>query len=241
MLSDAESIRVKGTSSCSIMEVSHEIASKREDEVSTKSIIDLNDKIKLFKQNVEDAERQIIRFQKQSALVQSYADTAVRNETKVDLQSAIEVINYHTAEIEKLDLKESVIRTEIKKHNSDIAFCNEELSKLKAAVKKSGVSTTSRTISIILNASSLETTCIVFSYVVTNATWSPSYDMRVDTTECALQLHYFAEVTQMSGKRLTDSKFDVHLFLPQERIGTIHCCCCLLLIQPLAARPPPSA
>jgi uncharacterized protein (TIGR02231 family) len=155
------------------------------------------------------------RIKKQRELTQSYAERVLYgrknkddSEPCIGIQQAKEVIYFHSEELEILDKKEAEVVSEISRCNDDITVCNIEIAKLKNETIKENLVQT-RTITIILNFSSLNECRVSFSYVVTNATWTPSYDIRVNTVQGTLDLHYFAEVTQRSGEDWSDTNLQL--------------------------------
>ncbi len=106
-----------------------------------------------------------------------------------------EVTKYYVEEIERLD-----------KLNDEI---DSKIEELKSNHSKSNVVATSKTLKRISIICEIEPPVegnehsipkIIINYVVSNASWSPLYDIRVDTVQNTLKLLYLANVNQCTGE-----------------------------------------
>lgn len=205
---DPESIRVKGCDSCSIMEVSHDVIKSRKDGQSLHAVKQLSEKSVVLEKRIRIASQFKQRLQKQRDLTQSYAERALcgrKNKDDSDnitLKDAKDVLLFHQLELETLDEKETANDEELNNLTIEMKLIKEEMNKLYNA-GQDGVSST-REISIILNVSDMIPTTIGFSYVVSNATWAASYDIRVNTITNTMDIQYYAEVIQKSGEDWVD-------------------------------------
>ena len=60
---------------------------------------------------------------------------------------------------------------------------------------------------------------LILTYIVRNASWTPSYDVRINSEKGSMQLVYFAEVKQFSGEDWTD--VDLTLSTANPSVGAI--------------------
>jgi uncharacterized protein (TIGR02231 family) len=212
---DPESIRVKGLPGCEILEVSHELVRKSstaQPDASDGSIAILKNKVSQLKKDQKNLDRNIGQVIKERKLIQSYADDAMskgKEQASLSLSDARELIAFHTAEMIRLDDKESDLRDQCTLVDEALDSLKRDLSKLTTADDSSSSTRTEL-------FSSSYSVCIVvaldhhtateeeglplelqFSYVVRNATWTPSYDLRINSVANELSLSYFAEVRTM--------------------------------------------
>ena len=112
----------------------------------------------------------------------------------------------------------SIVKTQI----VTVLYTIEEeyLNKLTTPVDTSDVivSTSSSNIINTNNINNEQEVCLLLSYVVDNATWLPSYDVRVSTIDETMTLHYYAEVTQKSGEDWNDCR--LYLSTSNPAIGS---------------------
>lgn len=215
---DPESVRVKTSASCQILEVGHEICANQQDPNSSplqeikEQLIEVEKEKKLNQQNGE-------RIKKQKALVEKYASSLVDGKVKEDitLTAAKDILAFHMSEAERLDGQDFNLNEERKKLDEKIALLHEEMRKITGqnilSIQRS------RTITIVMDVKDkTEAVTLLCTYVVSDATWVPSYDIRVNTVENVLDLFYFAEVTQRSGEDWTDCR--VSLSTSNPAIGS---------------------
>ena len=201
-----ESIRVKGDK-CAILEVSHELKRKSTITAPDTDTAVLKNDINQCVKDLKVLTQQIGQVAKERKLIQSYADTAMlkgKEQASLSLSDARELINFHTSEMIRLDNKESDLRDQSTLLDEALDSARRGLSKLTAPASSTTTSTqttdhfsTSYVVSIVIELDAHTNTDILklqFSYVVYNATWVPSYDLRINSVSNELSLSYFAEV-----------------------------------------------
>jgi uncharacterized protein (TIGR02231 family) len=202
-----ESIRVKGFLGCEILEVSHEMIRKSTTNPDAgDGVIDsLKNQINQFKKEQKSLNQSIALISKERKLIQTYADDAMtrgKEQSPLSLSDARELIAFHSSEMVRLDEKESGLCEETTQLNEKLESAKRDLSKLIAAgssAQSHDRFSSSYSVSIVLDIGtdvtlSPDALDIQFSYVVCNATWSPSYDLRINSISNELSLSYFAEV-----------------------------------------------
>mmetsp|Transcript_17152 Transcript_17152/g.28679 ORF Transcript_17152/g.28679 Transcript_17152/m.28679 type:complete len:634 (+) Transcript_17152:95-1996(+) len=214
-----ESIRVKGVPGCEILDVSHELQRKPSsdpDSASDAAIVKLKNQISFVKKEVAELSRSLSQVKREQALVQKYSDDALvkgksGEQASLGLSEAREVIKFHSSEMARLDDREAALRDQLTDAEETEKNLRREMSKL-AAAGSSDSHRFSATYCVTIVIDVEETAAAVgelelqFSYVVHNATWTPSYDLRINSESNELGLSYFAEVTQCTGEDWNDCR-----------------------------------
>jgi hypothetical protein len=157
------------------------------------------------------------------------------------LNETINILDYHRQEMIQLDELETDLEEKLSTLSETITVLESDLRKTKNKNTKEKFEKT-RAVSILVNVRSCSTLTappllvdgtaarteegdvaaasihLLLSYVVSHATWSPSYDLRVDTVRGVMDLTYFAEVIQQTGEDWSDC--EVSLSTSNPAIGS---------------------
>jgi uncharacterized protein (TIGR02231 family) len=89
-----------------------------------------------------------------------------------------------------------------------LASVDEEIQVTQRNLNEVGVTgdTLARRVSILLEAASEGEVELDVSYLVRDASWTPSYDVRVFADESLLKLHYFGFIRQSTGEDWVDTQ-----------------------------------
>ena len=217
-LSNPDSIRIRGTGPLQIQEVSHEIKSLSKTEMETNSLltneihdtkeigIELRNKLDEVINRIKLVNQQIKILENQRELVEGYVRNILNPQitvnqqatstinSKADISSAKEVISFYSVTISSLDESNNDLQLKLEQTKKEQAEINFELRKI-----ESSSSTLTQARQIILH---LEVTTenegddveLFLSYLVSNASWTPSYDIRVDTTTQIMSLYYYVSL-----------------------------------------------
>lgn len=183
---------------------------------------ELVNKIKVSEKQQKVLTQEISRVVSRRRLVQAYADTAMSSrgrtsESNFCLADAKEILNYHREEMVELDTAEMELQERLAGLKESTTLLENELRKTRTSNSKETFEKT-RSVTILVNIKCVEEMQLMLSYVVSNATWTPSYDLRIDTIRNVMDLTYFAEVTQKSGEDW--SECDVCLSTSNPAIGS---------------------
>lgn len=74
------------------------------------------------------------------------------------------------------------------------------LRELEPTLNKPAEPVKQQVIGILLNVRETAEIQLLVSYVVSNASWSPKYDLRVSSSERTMQVNYFGIVQQNTGE-----------------------------------------
>ncbi|TSD67556.1 mucoidy inhibitor MuiA family protein [Inquilinus sp. KBS0705] len=190
---DVQSIQVKANGDFTILSVKHELNY-------------LNEQAKQVRINELQAQQKILR-DKQSLLNASLAinqeeyNMLVKNQVVAGQNSGLDILKLKQA----LDFQTQRL-TDIKKReqtiNNQIADLNIELQKYDKQIADILKGSSTATSNILVTVSSKITTQsqFVLTYLVNNASWYPTYDIRAKNVNSPITISYKANVTQQSGE-----------------------------------------
>jgi hypothetical protein len=205
--SNTDSFRVKTMdSNCDILEVSHEKSFSKKSTVNQTLVDEVKKKVDELEDDLKQCESKITRSTASKDLIKNFADNALANNskapTRVSISEAKEIIDYYQNEALKLDDELFVLKKDKNLIETELAVQKKKLLELTNGSNASNETTLS--LFVTLNIKAAGEIHLQFSYVVTCATWSPSYDIRVNNSDNSLALSYFAEVTQTTGENWKD-------------------------------------
>jgi uncharacterized protein (TIGR02231 family) len=196
---DAQSIQVKGFGEFTILSVNQQnnYLQNLEDSPDVKSI---RSQIETLQIKVEDETVALSTLQeKENFLVANRA--ILIKETTFSLEQLKNVMDLYTNNMDQISLTRLKKQRLIKDYNKQIAALQQQLTgKLGKQQLPSG--------EILVTVSSDKQIAgkLTFSYVVSNAGWYPSYDIRVDDIKNPVAIFYKANVFQNSGVEWKDVK-----------------------------------
>jgi len=196
---DAQSIQVKGYGEFTILSVNQQnnYLQNLEDSPEVKSI---RSQIEILQAKVEDETVAIeILNEKEAFLV---ANRAVLNkETTFSLEQLKNVMDLYTNNMDQV--KTTILKKQrlIKDYSKQIAILQQQV-----ASKLSRQQLPSGEILVTVNSEKQVSGKLTLSYVVSNAGWYPSYDIRVDDIKNPVAIFYKANVFQNSGVEWKDVK-----------------------------------
>jgi hypothetical protein len=165
-----------------------------------------------FEKKKDSLTKQATRNKLAKNLIQSYVDSAlsVNGSTPnkiatATLDDAKATITFYASEMERLDEEEMKLADLLDEVRKNFELTNHELNKIRGA--SSITYNTTRSISIVINAlTAHDNMQLQVSYVVFNATWVPSYDLRVSSSQSTIDVTYYEEVKQTTNQNWNDCK-----------------------------------
>jgi len=196
---DAQSIQVKGLGDFMILSVNHQnnYLQNLEDLPEVKSI---RNQIEALQLKVEDEKASISVLNEKEAFLIANRAILVK-ETTFSLEQLKSVMDLYTNNIDQV--KSSTLKKNrlIKDYEKQILALQQQISdKIGRQQLPSGE------IAVTVSAEKSVSGKLTFSYVVTNAGWFPSYDIRVDDITKPVTLFYKANVFQNTGVNWKDVK-----------------------------------
>jgi len=190
---DVQSIQVHANGEFTILSVKHELNFLNE-QAKQKRIEDLRAQQKIIKDKI-DLQNSL------SAIYQEEENMLVKNQmiagqnTGVDIIKLKQALDFQTERLTALKKKEqdnaaqvTALTTELLKYNQQIAELNK------------GATTATSNILVTVSSKNTLKTEFTLSYVVHNASWFPTYDIRAKNVNSPISISYKANVSQQSGE-----------------------------------------
>ena len=196
---DPQSIQVKGDGAFTILSVQHQInyleEQKPRSEVEQLKTTQkqLMDKRRLQNVGLEVCKNEQVLLNKNQTVGGSNAGMKA-----ADLR---EVIAYQSTQMQQTQLKMIDLLTTIQQLNDTIAKIDKQLAELNERKNKQ-----TSEIHVIVTANAPSTAQFTISYLVQEASWYATYDVRAKNISQPINLQYKANVQQQSGEDWTDVK-----------------------------------
>jgi uncharacterized protein (TIGR02231 family) len=196
---DEQSIQVKGYGEFTILSVNHQnnYLQNLEDSPEVKNI---RSQIEDLQTKLEDENAAInILKEKEAFLIANKA--LLIKETSITAEQFKNILDLYTANMDQITMTTLKKQRLIKDYNRQIAALQQQITnKLGKQQLPSGE------ILVSVTSDKQLTGKFTFSYIVTNAGWYPSYDIRVDDIKNPVTIFYKANVYQNSGTDWNDVK-----------------------------------
>ncbi len=195
---DAQSIQVKGFGDFTIMSVNHQnnYLQNLEDIPEVKTI---RGQIEALQLKVEDEKAAIAVLKEKEAFLVANRAILVK-ETTFTIDQLKNVMDLYTNSMDQVTTATLKKNRLIRDYEKQIAALQQQIA------DRTGKQLPSGEISVSVSADKPVSGRLTFSYVVTNAGWYPSYDIRVDDITKPVTLFYKANVFQNTGIPWKDVK-----------------------------------
>jgi uncharacterized protein (TIGR02231 family) len=196
---DQQSIQVTGKGAFTILGISHE--QNYINEFNTpKQLTQLSDSIEIVQRQitVENSQKEILNKEEQMLQMNQKIGGANQNLTVAELKAMADFYRNRLSEIVIARMN----------HDVKIKKMNERLVKLQRQLNEQNELYSRNTSEIIVSVSADAPTSadLIVQYVVSNAGWSPLYDLRAINTKGPVQLSYKANVFQRTGEEWKNVK-----------------------------------
>lgn len=189
---DARSIQVKGTGNFTILSVNHQnnYLQNLEDSPEIKNI---RSQIKGLQIKVEDEKAAITVLKEKEAFLVANRAILVK-ETSFSIEQLKGVMELYTSSMDQVTTAVLKKNRLIKDYEEQIAALQKQISDRTGKQQLPSVE-----ISVSVSADKPLTGKLTFAYVVSNAGWYPSYDIRVDDIASPVNIFYKANLFQNTG------------------------------------------
>jgi hypothetical protein len=190
---DPQSIQVHADGDFTILSVKNEL-NYLSAEVKQKSVEDLQVQQKIIKQKLElQKDLLTISHQEEAMLLKNQIVTG--QNTSLDVLKLKQALDFQTERLTGVKKKQSDV-------NGSIAALNVELQKYDQQITELNRGNTKITSNILVTVSSKVAlkADFILNYVVRNASWYPTYDIRAKNVSSPISIAYKANVTQQSGE-----------------------------------------
>lgn len=196
---DAQSIQVKGIGAFTILAVNlqNNYLQNLEEMAEVK---DIRAQIEALQMKTEDEKAAISTLDEKLSFLTSNRNVLV-NESTFSLDQFKSLMDLYTSSVEQVNTLKLRKNRLIKEYEKQIAALQQQL-----ASKTNSQRMPSGEISVTVSADKPVKGSMSFSYVVSNAGWYPSYDIRVDDINKPVTIFYKANVYQTTGIGWKDVK-----------------------------------
>lgn len=198
---DVQSIQVRGAGDFTILSVKHEMnylnLQQKQKQVEALQLQQkqLRDKLSLLGSLL------VINQEEYNMLVKN--QTITGQNANLDVLKLKQALDFQTTRLTENKKKEQTI-------NNDIATVNVELQRYDRQIadirKSKGVSDATSNILVTVSAKAALQSQFTLTYLVNNASWYPTYDIRAKNVNSPITISYKANVTQQSGEEWKNVK-----------------------------------
>jgi len=142
------------------------------------------------------------------------SEKLVESFDKKSMDSVAAFISFYHTQGQLLCEKLIEARSTIISSNAELEKINKELEDLEKLWGESSTAYYEKEVIILLEAERDTELCLLLSYVVKNASWSPLYDLRAFSEDNSLQLFYFGKIKQSTGEDWNDASISLSTAMP---------------------------
>eukprot|EP00029_Vermamoeba_vermiformis_P006675 TRINITY_DN2693_c0_g1_i1.p1 TRINITY_DN2693_c0_g1~~TRINITY_DN2693_c0_g1_i1.p1 ORF type:complete len:593 (+),score=167.72 TRINITY_DN2693_c0_g1_i1:38-1780(+) len=208
-LVEANSVRVSGaTKALTILEVSQYTMfelQKQNERVLESALADKRKKMKELDRALREVDVEVNQAEKQKAILDYYSNESKKAKGKLDLEEVGKMLTFIRVETARLEHLNVSLKEKKKDLQLQYATLKNEIEYRQIEDDTNGRQATR----ISVYAPAAGEYAFSFTYMIMNASWAPSYDVRVETKNESVQLVYYGSVRNTTGE---DWK-DVKLFL----------------------------
>lgn len=189
---DPQSIQVKGTGVFTILSVNHRnnYLTNLEEQPEIKNI---RNQIEALQLKIEDEKTAIATLDEKLAFMQANREVISKSQN-IQIEQFRTLIDVYATNIEQINTAKLKKTRLIKDYEKQVALLQQQLAELKNRGQMP-----SGEIAVNVSADKPLNAKLSFSYVVSNAGWHPSYDIRVDDITKPVVIYYKANLFQNTG------------------------------------------
>jgi hypothetical protein len=190
---DVQSIQVRATGNFTVLSVKREL-DYLDDENRKKRIADLQEQQNALREKQQLlADLNNIYRQEESMLEKNQVINGPN--TNLDVLKLKQALDFQTARLTDLKKKEQGVNDQVRQLSREILKYSKQI-----AEAGQGISTSSSNLLVTVLAEKPENGQFTISYVVNNAGWFPTYDIRAKNVNSPITIAYKANVSQKSGE-----------------------------------------
>jgi hypothetical protein len=190
---DVQSIQVHANGEFTILSVKHELNFLNE-QIKQQRIEDLRAKQKSIRDKIDLQNSLASIYQEEENMLVKNQMIAGQN-TGLDIVKLKQALDFQTERLTALKKKEQENRALVADLNKELLKYNRQIAEL-----NKGASTATSNILVTVSSKTALQTEFILSYVVHNASWFPTYDVRAKNVNSPISISYKANVSQQSGE-----------------------------------------
>ncbi|NCD68508.1 mucoidy inhibitor MuiA family protein [Mucilaginibacter agri] len=190
---DMQSLQIKSGGDFTILSVNHEFDYLNK-QVQQKHVEELLAQQKLIRDKIDLQSNALnVYTEEQNMLLKN--QTVSGQNANLDVLRLKQALDFQTLRLTEIKKKEQSVNDEIALLNKQLQQYNKQI----AEVNKGGAKPTSN-ILVTVSAKAASQSAFTFTYVVKNASWYPTYDIRAKNINSPIQVAYKANVAQQCGE-----------------------------------------
>jgi len=190
---DVQSIQVHANGEFTILSVKHELSFLNQ-QVKQKSIEDLQAQQKSIQDKIA-VQNSLLDVEKEEEAMLLKNQVISGANTNLDVVKLQQALDFQTARLTEIKKKQQLVNTQIAALNIELQKYNRQI----ADVNKGNSTTTSNILVTVSSKAALQSE-FTLNYVVNNASWFPTYDIRAKNVNSPISITYKANVSQQSGE-----------------------------------------
>jgi uncharacterized protein (TIGR02231 family) len=190
---DVQSIQVHANGEFTILSVNHEM-NYFNDQGKQKRVEDLKSQQKRIYDQIAMKNGLSSIFEEEAATLRKNLSLSPQN-VNLDVIKLKQALDFQTQRLSELKQKEQAVKNEIEAFNIELQKYNQQL----GDINKDSNTATSTIVVTVSSKASLQSE-FSLTYLVRNARWFPTYDIRAKNVTSPISISYKANVTQQSGE-----------------------------------------
>ncbi|PAW94951.1 hypothetical protein CKK33_16185 [Mucilaginibacter sp. MD40] len=192
---DVQSIQVKGAGNFTILAVKHEMNYlKQQDKQKQVEALQVQQKILRDKLALLNASL-VINQEEYNMLVKN--QTITGQNASLDVQKLKQALDFQTARLTENKKKEQLINNQVAEVGKQLRQYERQVADI---LKSKGNTDATSDILVTVSAKAPVLSAFSLTYLVNNASWYPTYDIRAKDVNSPIAISYKANVTQQSGE-----------------------------------------
>jgi hypothetical protein len=196
---DVQSIQVHVNGEFTILSVKHEMNYLGE-EVKAKQVADLIAQQKTIKDKI-DLQNSLLSIYQQEEIMIGKNQLVKADNLTLDVLKLKQALDFQTERLTELKQKQQSITNQIAALNLELLKYDRQIAEVNR-----GKSTATSNILVTVSSKAALQSLFTISYVVKNASWYPTYDIRAKNVNSPVSISYKANVAQQSGEEWKNIK-----------------------------------
>lgn len=196
---DVQSIQVHAGGEFTILSVKHEMNYLNE-QVKQKHVEELKAQQKIIRDKINLKSSYISIYQQEAQMLTRNQVITGQN-ASLDIIKLKQALDFQTERLTDLKKKEQAVNDEVELLNAGLQKYNQQI----ADINKGSSTATSNILVTVSSKTSLQS-AFTLNYVVHNAGWFPTYDIRAKNVNSPISISYKANVSQQSGEEWKNIK-----------------------------------
>ncbi|MDP9079698.1 MAG: DUF4139 domain-containing protein [Bacteroidota bacterium] len=196
---DVQSIQVHANGEFTILSVKHEMNYLGE-EVKAKQVEDLIAQQKAIRDRI-DLQNSLLAIYQQEEVMLGKNQLVKADNLTLDVLKLKQALDFQTERLTELKQKQQSITNQIAALNLQLAKYDKQIGEISR-----GKSTATSNILVTVSSKAALQSLFTISYVVKNASWYPTYDIRAKNVNSPVSISYKANVAQQSGEEWKNIK-----------------------------------